>query len=574
MRTRVARLTGGLIRGSAGGTGGSSPLQGLAGAAVLIGGLTILARVAGFGRTVVFSQTVHNGCVGQAYFTANQVPNIVFEVVAGGALASMVVPVLARGVQRGEREDVRRTASALLTWVIVVLLPLSVLGAVLARPVMGLLAHGRDGMIGRCAQSEVVSAGARMLVVFAPQILLYGLAVVLYGILQAHRRFTGPAVAPLISSLVVIGAYLLYVPWGPANPDDLGGLPRTAELILSVGTTLGVAALVAAVLVAARPLRLGLRLTLSFPPGVASRVRRLALAGLATVVAQQIATIGVVVLTNGDMTTGALVDYNFAWAVFLLPWAILAVPIATSAFPVLSGRAAEGDMASFDRVAASTTRAVVLASCAGAAVLCAVALPAARFFDGHPPAGHVLDGHPAAEPLVLARAILAFAPGLVGYGLVAHLGRVLFAGGRGRASAGATVAGWLAVLAADLVLVQIVPKDWRVAALGLGNTLGMSLAGALLLTALLRSRGRGSARGLGRAAVAGLAGALGGGLAGYGVAHAIGPGGRLADVGTALLAAAVAAGVFVVIVYLIDGGDLRAVLSRKVVPDAGAGHDA
>ncbi|MCW2889959.1 MAG: virulence factor family protein [Streptosporangiaceae bacterium] len=543
-------------------------MKGLAGAAMLIGVFTVMARIAGFGRTVVFSQTVHVGCVGQAYFTANQVPNIVFEIVAGGALASMVVPVLAGAVQRGEREDVRRTASALLTWVVIVLLPLSVLGAVLARPVMGLLAHGQHGRIGACAQSEVVSAGARMLVVFAPQILLYGLAVVLYGVLQAHRRFTGPAVAPLISSLVVIGAYLLYVPWGPADQNDLAGLSRTAELILSAGTTLGVAALVMTVLVAARPLRLGLRLTLSFPPGVASRVRRLAVAGLATVAAQQIATIGVVVLTNGNMTTGALVDYNFAWAVFLLPWAILAVPIATSAFPVLSGRVAEGDLTSFDRVAASTTRAVVLSSFAGVAALCAVALPAAHFLDGHSPAAHVLGGHPAADPRVLARAILAFAPGLVGYGLVAHLGRVLFAGGRGRASAGATVAGWLAVLAADLVLVHVVPRDWRVAALGLGNTIGMSFAGALLLAALLRSRGRASVQGLGRAALAGLAGALGGGLAGYGAAQGIGPGGRLTDAGVALLAAAVAGGVFVVIVYLIDGGDLRAVLSRKVVRDA------
>jgi putative peptidoglycan lipid II flippase len=524
---------------------------------VLIGLLTVAARIAGFGRTVVFSRTVGNGCVGQAYFTANQVPNIVFEIVAGGALAGMVVPVLADAVQRGERDTVRRATSAMLTWVVVVLLPLSVLAAVLARPVMGLLARGRHGAIGACSQAEVVSVGARMLVVFAPQILLYGLAVVLYGVLQAHRRFTGPAVAPLVSSLVVIGAYLVYVPWGPADRLDLPGLSRTAELILSVGTTLGVVALVVAVLVTARPLRLAVRPTLSFPPGVASRVRRLAVAGLATVAAQQIATTGVVVLTNGDMTTGALADYNYAWAVFLLPWAILAVPIATSAFPVLSARAAEGDTASFDRVTASTTRAVLLASCAGTALLYAVALPAAHFFDGGP--------HDA--PLVLDRAILAFAPGLVGYGLVAHLGRTLFACGRGRASAGATVTGWLVVLAADLVLVHVMPRDWRVAALGLGNTAGMSVAGALLLAALVRSRGRAVVAGLGRAAGAGLAGAVAGGLAGYGAAHAIGAGGWAADAAVALLAAVVAAAVFVLIVSLTDGGDLRAVLSRKAARD-------
>ena len=62
--------------------------------------------------------------------------------------------------------------------------------------------------------ASLVPIAARMLVVFAPQILLYGLAVVLYGILQSHRRFTAPALAPILSSLVVIAAYALFVPLG------------------------------------------------------------------------------------------------------------------------------------------------------------------------------------------------------------------------------------------------------------------------------------------------------------------------------------------------------------------------
>ena len=87
-------------------------VRGLAGAAVLIGVLTILARVAGFGRTVVFAGTVGTNCLSDAYRTANQIPNIIFEIVAGGALASMVVPVLAGPIERGEHTDVARTASA------------------------------------------------------------------------------------------------------------------------------------------------------------------------------------------------------------------------------------------------------------------------------------------------------------------------------------------------------------------------------------------------------------------------------------------------------------------------------
>jgi len=464
----------------------------LAGAALLIGVITILARVAGFGRIVVFSQTVKTSCLGQAYYTANQVPNIVFEIVAGGALAGMVVPVLAGPVERGDREHVRRTTSALLTWMAVALVPLSLLGMLLARPIMNTLVRGG---LDECSRAGVVTVGTHMLIVFAPQIALYGFAVVLYGVLQAHRRFTGPALAPLVSSLVVIGAYLAYVPLGHGRQEDLAGLPRSAELMLSLGTTAGVLVLLATAGIAAVRLRLRIRPTLRFPPGTAVRVRRLAIAGLATVAAQQLSAVAVVML-SGRGTRGALADYQYAWALFLLPWAVLAVPIATSAFPLLSARIGTGETGEFDRITASTTRAIVLVSCVGAAGLAAVAVPAARFLD-----------HDAA-PAVLARAVLAFAPGLVGYGFVAHLGRVLFACHRGRDSAGATVAGWLVVIGADLILVFTLPRDWVVAGLALGNTAGMTVAGALLLAALVRVRGRDAVAGVGRASAAGAAGAL------------------------------------------------------------------
>jgi putative peptidoglycan lipid II flippase len=530
---------------------------GIAGAAVLIGAITILARVAGFGRTVTFSQTVTTSCLSQAYFTANQIPNIIFEIVAGGALASMVVPVLAGPVERGARDEVRRTTSALLTWIVVLLLPLSALAALTAGPLMRQLVRGAAAP---CARADIIDVGARMLVVFAPQIPLYGVAVVLYGVLQAHRRFTGPALAPLVSSLVVIGAYVAYVPVADgASPDALAALPRAAELTLSAGTTLGVVALVGTALVAAWPLRAAVRPTLRFPPGVAVRVRRLAVAGLAAVVAQQLAMLAVVVLTNRYGTNGALADYNYAWATYLLPWAILAVPIATSAFPMLSSRTGEdaGDRLAFDRVAAATTRAVLLASCAGAAVLAGVALPAARVFDAGP----------QGRPDVLARAVLAFAPGLLGYGLVAHLGRVLYACGRARAAAIAIVLGWLGVLVADVAVALAVPADWVVAALGLGNSAGMSVAGGLLLVALARARGRAALAGLGRAVLAGLFAGVAGALAGYGCARGLETVGRPSNLGVAALAAVLAGGVFLAVSYLIDRRDLRAALSRGMTHD-------
>ena len=95
----------------------------------------------------------------------------------------------------------------------VLLAPASLIIALTARPIASLLLAG----VPRCSQATAVTVSSRMLAIFAPQILLYGLAVVLYGILQAHRRFTAPALAPIVSSLVVIGAYLAFVPLAAGN---------------------------------------------------------------------------------------------------------------------------------------------------------------------------------------------------------------------------------------------------------------------------------------------------------------------------------------------------------------------
>jgi len=75
--------------------------QGIGRAAVMIGVITLLARLAGFGRQVVFAHSVGTTCLGTAYTTANMVPNIVYDIILGGALASVVVPVLALGTSIG-----------------------------------------------------------------------------------------------------------------------------------------------------------------------------------------------------------------------------------------------------------------------------------------------------------------------------------------------------------------------------------------------------------------------------------------------------------------------------------------
>ncbi|KQS64347.1 murein biosynthesis integral membrane protein MurJ [Modestobacter sp. Leaf380] len=501
-------------------------VRGVAGAAALIAVLTVVARLAGFGRSVVFTNTVGAASTGDTYLAANNVPNIVFEVVAGGALASLVVPMLAGGIAAGDREQVRQTASALLGWALLVLTPLAVALALLARPIaVGLL--GDDA-----ADPAKVDLAARFLVVFAPQVVLYGIGIVLTGVLQAHRRFAGPALAPLLSSVVVAGAYLTFAGIGGARAAE--DLSRPAELVLGVGTTLGVVALAGCLLLPLRGLRLGLRPRLRFPVGAAPRVRRLAVAGVLTLAGQQLVAVVAIRLANaGGVPDGTQVVYFAGMTLFLLPWAALAVPLATSAYPGLSERAARGDDEGFRRVLAPVVVLVVALSALAAAGLVAVSGPMARVF--------LASDRDAASAAALAPTIVAFVPGLLGYGLVAVLTRALYARGLWKAPTVCVGGGWLVAVAADLVLAGVLPGDQRAVALATGHTIGVTVAGLGLLMVVHRVVGVQGLAGLPRTgSVAVLAGVLGG-AAGLAVSRALGSdpvpgGGVLAAVGIGVLA--------------------------------------
>jgi putative peptidoglycan lipid II flippase len=531
---------------------GGGRTEGIARAAVLVAVITVLARLVGFARVLVFARTVGPSCLGDTYFTANAIPNILFDVVAGGALASLAVPLLAGAADRDDAASADRTASALLWWTLLVLAPLMLLVAVFAGPLVGLLlGNGHPG----CSADLERSVGARMLVVFAPQVVLYGVGIVLTGVLQAHRRFVGPALAPLLSSIVMIGAYALFAVVSSRRETGLSTLTRPHELVLSLGTTLGVAALTLPLFLPLRRTGRRLRPTLRFPPGVARSARRLAVAGAVALGAQDLATGAILRLANDRGAHGAVVLYNLAWSVFVVPWAVLAVPVATAAFPSLSAHWTAGDRPRYNALTARGSRVVLLAAAGAAAVMVAVAVPASRVLVLGAP-GHV-------APSVLARAFVAFAPGLLGYGLVAHLSRAHYARGDARTAAVATAAGWTLVVALDVALVVALPRTWTVTALGVGTTLGMTVTGGWLAVVLRRSAGPEALLGARRTLLAGLAAGVVAAAAGAGLATGLADVGPAASVAVTALVALVSAAAFLAVAAVLDRATVRLLFRRR-----------
>jgi putative peptidoglycan lipid II flippase len=431
----------------------------------------------------------------------------------------------------------------LLTWSVIILVPSTLVIAAAAGPIASLLNPANPN--AHCAHADVVATTGRMLVVFAPQVILYGLSVVLFGLLQAYRRFTAPALAPLVSSLVLIAAYLAFVPLSDGLP--LARLPAAAELLLSVGTTLGVAALALVALVPVWRLRLRFRPALRFPAGVARRVSGLAAVGVVELAVIDLSSLVAIALANGRGATGAVVIYGYAVQVFGTMFAVLAGAIAISAFPVLCARTGPA----FDQTSASSTRGVLLVSWLGTAVMAAIAIPAA----------HVLTSQPDQVPELIAGFGL-MALGLAASGVILNLSRVMFAVGRLKVAAAALAGSWLLVVVADVVLAGLAPARLVVAALALGLTVGQTLVAIPLVIATRRICGEAAVHGVGHAALAGLAAAAVGATVGVAVSLAMPLSNKLLAAGVAVLAVGSATIAFAIVAYLLDDGDLRIILAR------------
>jgi len=349
----------------------------------------------------------------------------------------------------------------------------------------------------------------------------------------------------MIASFVLIASYFAFVPLGRGFP--LARLPLSAQLVLSVGATAGVAALVVVGLIPSWRLHLRIRPLLRFPPGVARRTGGLALVGVIELLASDVSNVVAIALANGHGETGAVVITNYTSQVFFALHAVLALSIALSAFPVLSAR----DGAVFDRTCAASTRAVVLMSWLGAAVIVAIAVPA----------GYVLARQQNQVPQLIEGFVL-FAPGLLAMGLIANLSRVMFVLGRLMVAAWALTGSFLVITVADVVLVELVPARLVVAALALGNTIGLTVAAIPLVFITRRIRGAAAVEGVNRATLAGLAAAVAGAAVGVGISLLLPMSHKLVDAGVAVVAAGSAVIVFGAVAYLLDDGDLRVVLAR------------
>ncbi|MCC6340368.1 MAG: hypothetical protein IT197_10390 [Acidimicrobiia bacterium] len=457
-------------------TGARAPARTPARAAAAMGVATAVSRAFGFVRVLAVAAVLGTTYLGNAFQSSNSVSNVIFELLAAGALSAVLVPTFVGLLEQGEREGAEEIAGGVLGLALAGLGVVTVVGVAAAPLIARLLTTGvRDPVVA--AQQQDLTA--YLLRFFIPQVMLYAVGAVAIAVLYARRRFVVTAVAPIGNTVAIVAALAVFsVLRGGAAPSlDL----TTAEKItLGLGGTLGVLLFVAVPTWACW--HDGFRLRPRWRPRD-RRVRELlGLSGWAVLQHAGGGLLLAAALVVGNGVAGGVVAFQVAMVFFLAPYAILAQPIHTAILPDLSLDAARGDLDAFGgatRWALDGMAVLVVPVAAGMIALAEPAMRAVAF--GRATTSGGVD--------LLAAGLASLALGLFAYGAFLLLARAYYALGDSRTPA---VVGLATAVVGVGVMAAAAPFAHgaaRVAVLGFGHSAAYVLGAGVLGWGLSRRTG-------------------------------------------------------------------------------------
>jgi len=359
----------------------------------------VASKVLGLVREMVIARAFGTSGELDAYYAAFNLPDLLFALIPGGALASVFIPVLAGYLTQEDQPGAWRLSSGILNGVfaIVALLGLAV---GLAAPILvqRVLAPGFS------ASQQALTVDLMRLVLLST--LIFALSGVVMGILHAHQHFLLPAVAPLLYNLGIIGGALF------------------------LSSSIGVYGLAVGVVVGA-----AMHLTVQIPALIQHGARWSPTLGLANpglhrvvwLMGPRVLTLGVVrlnflVMTNlaSRLGEGSVSALNYAWLAMQLPQSILGTAIAIALFPTLSELAAQGERDSLRSTLSAALRAILMLTIPAAVGLILLGRPLIQFLFQR-------GAFQAASTQAVCWALQFYALGLVGHSALEVVARVFYA---------------------------------------------------------------------------------------------------------------------------------------------------
>ena len=364
--------------------------------ALLVAALFGVDKVLGVVRDVVISRAFGTSAELDAYYAAFELPDGLFTVVAGSALATALIPVLSARITKGDREGVWRLTSAVVNLALVVVAAVSVIAAIFAPQVIAFVAPGFD------AYRATLSVQLMRLVLL--QTLISSVSGIVMSVLQAHQHFVLPAAAPMAYTVGrILGAWLLAPRWSIFGLAWGGLLGSVGHLLIQVP---GLIRYRARWWPTIRHPDLGPLLRLMGP-------RMLGLG--ATYLSFVLPT-----FLGSRLEPGSISAYEYGWRLMQFPETILGTALGLTVYPTLAAKANAGERDGVRRIAAWALRlALALTIPAGVGLIMLGRQLTALLFQGG-----------AFDAEATARVYLAlqfFALGLVAHSMLEVVSRLFYA---------------------------------------------------------------------------------------------------------------------------------------------------
>ncbi len=309
---------------------GSSDYSTVGRSAGLMTVLTIVSRVTGFIRTWAMAAAIGMSLLSSSYQVANNLPNMLYELVMGGMLVTAFLPVY-MGVRREQgREASNEYVGNLLGILLLLLGGISVLGTVFAPGFIWTQSFlSGDG--------GSMDTAAFMFRFFAIQILFYGLGSVFSGVLNAHRDYFWSTFAPVLNNVIVIASFMGFDPVSVQFGEHAG------VILISLGTTLGVFVQMACQIPALGKHGVHPHIHIDFKDPALRQTITLGIPTLLATVCMFVSTsiTNAAALVVQPETGPSVIAYARLW--YTLPYALIAASLSTALYTELSHDAQEQD---------------------------------------------------------------------------------------------------------------------------------------------------------------------------------------------------------------------------------------
>lgn len=448
---------------------------GIGRASLLLASGTIVSRLLGFVSAIVLAHTIGTvGAGADAFALANQLPNNIYAIVAGGVLSAVLVPQI---VKAGLHDDGgARFINRLVTLGLVIFFAVAVIATLAAPLLVALYAQqATDG--GRGFSDDELALAVAFAYWCLPQVLFYAIYALLGEVLNARKVFGPFTWAPALNNVVAIIGLVAFSLLFSADVKNATEWTPEMIAVLAGSATLGVAAQALVLFAFWR------KAGLSYRPEFRWRGVGLGDTGRAAgwvfgmVLVTQLA--GIVQANVASLAAAgdepSLAVLRFSWLIFMLPHSVVTVSLATAYFTRMSQHARDGDHDAVRADVSESLRRILMIMVLATVGLLVVAGPFARLFGGEPA---VVDG--------MARVIAAFVLGLIPFTVLFVVQRVFYSLNDTRTPFSIQVV-QAALYVSGALVVATLPSS----SIAIGLALVTSIAGTaqtLLGLALLRTR--------------------------------------------------------------------------------------